>query len=282
MQNYLLLLLGLLWLLPSPVMAWGARGHTIVCDIALNNVSEQTRHSLEQASRRMGYKHFSKSCSWADHIRSQKAYKWAKSLHYINVPRYRQQVNLARDCPPVSGRPPLGYTQTVAVFPGCVLSAIEYFQARWLDTSLTRRQRDEALLFLAHFIADVHQPLHVSYQFDRGGNRTSIDFKGMPVQSLHALWDNSLLQCQQLSSALYTHNAVARDAGAKLPPVSVIQQAPLLQWADESLKVTQDIYTQLSRSLSWEHYCQRFSPHVKRRLYMAGLRLAQRLQLGAQ
>jgi len=59
-----------------------------------------------------------------------------------------------------------------------------------------RLQRDpdsdwQALAFLGHFVGDVHQPLHVSYSDDRGGNQTRIYYRGERT-NLHAFWDRDV------------------------------------------------------------------------------------------
>ena len=49
-----------------------------------------------------------------------------------------------------------------------------------------------ALKYLGHFTGDLHQPLHVSFQDDRGGN--SVDTTGLCGSNLHSAWDTCLLK----------------------------------------------------------------------------------------
>ena len=62
-----------------------------------------------------------------------------------------------------------------------------------------------ALKFLGHFVGDVHQPMHVSFQDDRGGN--SVDTTGVCGSNLHSAWDTCLLK-----KAVGTDAAAAVDA----------------------------------------------------------------------
>jgi len=48
--------------------------------------------------------------------------------------------------------------------------------------------RAEALRFLIHFVADVHQPLHAEDNDDKGGNQVHVRI-GRERASLHKLWD---------------------------------------------------------------------------------------------
>ena len=49
-----------------------------------------------------------------------------------------------------------------------------------------------ALKFLGHWVGDIHQPLHVSFEDDRGGN--DIKVTGQCTGNLHATWDTCLVQ----------------------------------------------------------------------------------------
>jgi hypothetical protein len=54
-------------------------------------------------------------------------------------------------------------------------------------------QRAEALRFLVHFVGDVHQPLHVGFLSNLGGNTLRGSFFGA-VDNLHHIWDFGILQ----------------------------------------------------------------------------------------
>jgi hypothetical protein len=48
------------------------------------------------------------------------------------------------------------------------------------------------LSYLVHWLGDIHQPLHVAYESDYGGNDYDVDFFG-DCTNLHSLWDSGLL-----------------------------------------------------------------------------------------
>ncbi len=102
-------------------------------------------------------KHFAVACAWPDNVRDQKRYEHTKPWHFVNIPRSATSVS-ASDCPKQ----------------GCLLSAITEMQQRLQNKPDTDGQ---ALLFLGHFIADLHQPMHVSY-FDDLIFRHIKDFGG--------------------------------------------------------------------------------------------------------
>lgn len=45
---------------------------------------------------------------------------------------------------------------------------------------------------LTHFMGDIHQPMHVSFEDDKGGNLISAS--GLCGRSLHAAWDSCLIE----------------------------------------------------------------------------------------
>src|SRR5690606_8782647 len=108
--------------------------------------------------------------TWADRIRGDERYNWAAPLHYINLPVTWQTYEPSRDCPSQ----------------GCILKAIETYRAQLADKTLSDRERAEALLFLVHFVEDIHQPMHTGLRDDRGGNDVKVSFYGFET-NLHAL-----------------------------------------------------------------------------------------------
>jgi S1/P1 Nuclease len=93
----------------------------------------------------------------------------------------------------------------------------------------------EALKYLGHWVGDVHQPLHVSFQDDRGGNEVGIS-GGRCRGDLHAVWDRCLIE-QGLPGDAYT---LARDL---LDDVTDQDRATWLasnpiDWANESFGVS--------------------------------------------
>lgn len=68
----------------------------------------------------------------------------------------------------------------------CVVAAIERFEVVLRDRSAPPRERLEALKFIVHLVADVHQPLHCADDGDRGGNDIRVSLSGRRT-NLHAV-----------------------------------------------------------------------------------------------
>ena len=97
--------------------------------------------------------------------------------------------------------------------PGCVVSALKTQIAILQDTTADRIKRQQALMFVIHFMGDEHQPLHVVDNGDRGGNCVPVSFdlpgftrtttqgkdkdgnpNGSYSPNLHSIWDSSIIE----------------------------------------------------------------------------------------
>lgn len=155
---------------------------------------------------------------WADRIRSDDAWRHTAPWHYMNI---------GDDEPLEAYRHPPE---------GDVWWAVERHAARLAEPG-DAAERAEALRFLVHFVVDLHQPLHVGRESDRGGNEIDVRYGDVRV-SLHRFWDTDALRVAGLSERELADSVapVARMlhvAGADDPP-SV--------WAAESLALRASVY----------------------------------------
>ncbi|MFT7490532.1 MAG: hypothetical protein ACI80S_000113 [Pseudohongiellaceae bacterium] len=262
-----------LWLMlvVTPAWSWGPLGHQAICDGAWRASSAATKKVIAAAAKRMGYNTFASGCLWADHIRGQKKYNVIKRLHYMNVPKTQDLLD-TDPCGDMHHKKP-----------SCVFSAITFYSKRWHNLQLPRRERDEALLLMVHFIGDIHQPLHVGFADDRGGTRRPIVFDGRIV-SLHRFWDTEVLSCssryswRHLGLRLFNnhrHHLAASKILSSNQKTSYLHPS-LLEirvWAQESYDLTRKIY-QLLKVQDSTDYCSMFHDAAIKRLELASLRLA--------
>lgn len=235
-------------------VAFGERGHQLICSMAYKLMQPATKQQVEKLIAASPYDSFDASCSWADGVRSQPELSWSSPLHYVNMERGDQTVTMEH-CPEY----------------GCILSAIDDMQQR-----LKKHSEDwQALLFLSHFVADLHQPLHVSFEDDLGGNRTAVYFFGLP-NNLHGVWDFALLK-----QAGYEQDKVLAQAlFAALPANQTWTETDILDWANESAAITLQIYQEYKPGmLISEPYLERYQPILEQRLQQAAVRLVYLLDL---
>jgi len=132
-----------------------------------------------------------------------------------------------------------------------------------------------ALEFLVHFVGDIHQPLHVSWADDEGGNKVNVTRFGTKT-NLHSVWDNSILQhnnSDYMSLSKELQNIVLNNSSL----IHYYQQVtdPAV-WANESFNLTRfqvyDFGSDGAALSAW--YYENNIAVVKERLVAGGLRLA--------
>lgn len=249
------------WVMAPCAGAFGPEGHLLVGAVAERDLCADARNAVNQLLEGQS---LGKAGRWPDWIRSDPEWKHTRTWHYINVGDDEPIEQVAK-----------GDHQDV-------LWAIRRFDRRLADETLTAEERATALRFLAHFIADVHQPLHVGRAEDRGGNRIAVRV-GKRITNLHAVWDaEALLKDERKKRGLtrdqQAQGLVVRTQGR----VAAFQADPPLEWARESQALRALVYAfpapegDAGVRLEGE-YLAGATDIVHSRLSAAGVRLAGRI-----
>ena len=244
----------LMMLTPQSAFAWGSEGHEIVALIASQNLSTPARaqvvHLLGSSQMMV------QQANWADEIRDQR--RDTGAWHYVDIPLAASGYDARRDCPRRD----------------CVVGQIENDLAILSNRRLGDGVRAEALRFLIHFVADVHQPLHAEDNDDKGGNQVRVTM-GRERANLHRVWDADVVEVLGRDSG-----RTAAAIGGALSP----QQAQAwcsgtpAAWANEAHALARDqIYPplmgrqqlRLPRDYAW-----REAGIARMQLAKAGVRLA--------
>jgi len=248
-------------LFSGQALAFGADGHRIIIGIAENHLSKKTARAVASISTDL-----SELALWPDKIRGIPAWRKSKYWHYINVADHEQLKTAKR-----SSR-------------GDVLSALNHSYSQLADSQLSARERLEALGFFIHFAGDIHQPLHVGRRDDRGGNSIKIKWpKRTKPTNLHWVWDSGLLSMAKLSVEDY----IAQLDVISEKQVQQWQQDDFLDWAEESKLLRSQVYefglktpaanVEKKPFTMTADYINRNQPIIEKRLLMAGIRLAGKL-----
>ena len=183
-----LILLSAVLLILSPVdkaSAWGADGHRLICAMAEAKLTPEAKSMLSETLRMGKFldnnadEDFPEACLWPDKVRHT-THKGSYEEHFINVPKSEDSVDLARDCAALN----------------CVATAIQrnlVYLSRDAQGKREKARKAAALRFLAHFVGDLHQPLHVGNGEDWGGNKIRVNWYGKKA-NLHGIWDYEILK----------------------------------------------------------------------------------------
>ncbi|CAI0407301.1 unnamed protein product [Linum tenue] len=141
----LFLFIALAVILVPGAVSWSKEGHMITCRIAQNLLKPEAAHAVAQLLPETVNGDLSALCVWPDQIRHWYRYRWTSPLHFIDTPDDSCTFDHSRDC--VKDR--------------CVAGAIQNFTSQlshYKEGSTDRRYNlTEALLFLSHFMGDIHQ-----------------------------------------------------------------------------------------------------------------------------
>ncbi|WP_395684106.1 S1/P1 nuclease [Dokdonella sp.] len=239
--------------MPSFAQAWGPAGHRMVAALAERELTPGARAEVRTLLAITHADELADVADWADGLRDDPRQRalWRKTsaLHFVNFGDASCRYVALLDCP--GGR--------------CAVGAIERHAHVLADRTRPGDERAEALRFLVHFVADVHQPLHAGYRRDGGGNGYQVRFNGRGTH-LHALWDTPVLQAR--GEGWRRH--AARLARTPLP----LAHGEAAQWAEESCRMTRDagIYPRAHRLD--ETYLERMRPLAEQRVREAAARLA--------
>ena len=228
--------------------SWGKTGHRIVGEIAQRNLSPQAAQEIKEI---LGDEDLSKAANWPDEFRSEAKSKYSWPWHYVSIPTGKSYFDQKRSKE------------------GDVIEALFRFEDVLRDVKSTKDQKIEAIRFLVHFLGDLHQPLHVGLEEDRGGN--AIKVKWFKTETnLHTVWDEEIINFEQLS---YTEYASYLNHFTETEKKEW-EKGHYLDWAKESQELRPKVYDiPESKNLSYE-YGYKSKPIIEQRLKQAGLRLA--------
>jgi len=237
------------------IISWGVTGHRTVGKIAENHLTPKAMAGVKDL---LGDVTLADVSTWADEVRGKPEYKQTGPWHYINLPLGLSYVEFK--------------SRVENMLEANVYSSVVKQLQLLMDTSVSREQKVEALKFLVHFVGDLHQPMHVSREEDKGGNTIQLNFDGQGT-NLHAIWDSKLIDhsgmdYQQLA-AKYDHPTAAQ--------VRQWQGDPIIKWMWESYQITTQLYAEVdtmkNRSIGQAYFDEHWAT-VPQRLEEAGVRLA--------
>jgi hypothetical protein len=257
--------------------AWGPQGHRTVGAIADRLLTPPAHAAvltllagdLDKFGAPSGRTTLEAVAVWADEIRGTPADR--PRWHYDDIP--------------VCGGAPRG---RYCPDGQCNTAQLERLSALLRDPRATARERNEALKWLVHLVADIHQPLHAADNHDHGGNDVTVVLAGVRTrgrESLHRAWDNELV-----TLALHSRNRqqppanIAALAVEARSLVGDAGQGSPDSWAVESNNLARNVaYTYAGFACNIvpqgtvvldAAYQQQAEALVRERLLLAGARLA--------
>lgn len=231
---------------------WGKTGHRVVGEIAQQYLTQKTAIAVSDL---LDGHSLAFVANFGDDIKSEpEMRKKYDAWHYVNFPFDKTYETHPKD------------TKNGDIIQG-IDTCIEVLK----NKESSREDKIFYLKMLIHFIGDLHQPMHVGIEEDRGGNWVQVTwFRG--ETNLHTVWDSKMLDSYQMS---YTEVAANADVLSQ-QQFNQIHTGNHLDWMRESRELTKEIYAYQEKNgnhLEYR-YMYDFMDDVRSQLQKGGIRLA--------
>jgi len=250
-------------LLTMPAWCWGPAGHQIVAIIAEQRLTPSTRDKIHKLLFDGKYS-LPDISTCADQIRG--------NPRGTPTPADQMCRSLAGDVPATNGTwhyidiPVPTKSKTLDAFckdDNCAPARIRIF-SNTLRTSKDDAQRRQALLFVVHFVGDIHQPLHTAERAcDHGGNSERVNFVAGEQKelntALHHVWDASEVELAMHNDNITDERVYAGFLMAEIRPSQAAKwvRASPDEMAWESYKLA---VSKVYRGIPFQNFCDNQKP----------------------
>jgi len=274
-------------LVPGTVVAWGADGHHSTCLLAESMLEPATVKAVRSLLPEYANGSLASLCTWPDDIKWMYKWHWTHAIHYIDTPDFLCRYNYDRDCHDADGRQDYCASGAINNYTS-QLTKFELPPPNLITTKVRETQYNltEALLFLAHIVGDIHQPLHVGFTNDAGGNTIILHWYRRKA-NLHHVWDNEFIN---RAKDLYYNGSLAIMTTAILNNITDnwVGEAKLWSECSDGAIACPDVYATESIRLACQYAYRNATPGstlgddyflsrlpiVEARLAQGGVRLA--------
>jgi|HubBroStandDraft_6_1064221.scaffolds.fasta_scaffold257442_1 hypothetical protein len=228
--------------------SWGDDGHKAIALIAEPCLTAEAKQAvdalLSSDTSNLTAHDIASESTWADRYRDQNNrqdhYQQTQHWHFTDIEIDHPDLTAA-----CFGRAPLpdGVLASNGPAQACAVDKIKQFQIELASPKIDAEERLFALQFILHLVGDIHQPLHSSDNYDRGGNDVKVIVDGFSHPSrdnLHAFWDTQFVDAIAMPPA-----ELARQLRAMITPADAASWAvgTVDEWALEAFQVAKkDVY----------------------------------------
>lgn len=250
----------------SPAHAWHVAGHELIVRIAWKNLTPAAQGRIEallKAHPDVSARTLDGASVYPDRLRGDRSARDEDrhpEWHYINKPFV------------VEGIPTTvpGASNVVTAIPKCI--------AVVKNRSASDSEKAVALSWILHLVGDIHQPLHCLTRYtaaqptgDRGGNGYRI-LVGDRSVSLHSFWDSLPGGDAETVDLEKLQASILADFPRKL--LKECSERSPARWAEEGFALRNFVYSAPEDQAPPESYRAEAIKIARRRVALAGYRLA--------
>jgi len=228
---------------------WSKTGHRTTGEVAQRHLTKKAKKAIAQI---LDGQSLALVSTYADDIKADRTYKEFSAWHYVNFPADKKYTDVA----------PSQY--------GDIVVGIEKCMAIIKNENSSKEDKAFYLKLLVHLVGDLHQPMHVGREEDKGGNDIQLQWFGRGT-NLHRLWDSNMIDDFGMSYTELADNLPALNKSQ----VKNIQKGNVFDWVEESQDLANELYNsvEVGEKLGYE-YSYKYWGMVETQLQKGGLRLA--------
>lgn len=228
---------------------WGKTGHRASGAIADQYLTGRAKRHI---AKLLHHQSLAMVSTFADEMKSDDRYKAFSTWHYVNMPFDTT------------------YQTSVKNENGDLVTGIAYCKKIIRDKNASDDDKAFYLKLLIHLVEDLHQPMHVGLEGDRGGNDIKLKFQFKDT-NLHSVWDSKMIDDYGMSySELAENRAYLTKAQVK-----ALQQGSVEDWLADSQQVAKTIYASVKEGDNLRYdYMYLYFGTVRTQLEKGGIRLA--------
>ncbi|QRY55471.1 S1/P1 nuclease [Sphingobacterium siyangense] len=229
--------------------SWGNKGHAMVAQVAFSYLDENTKKNVLAYLDGMSIE---EAANWMDEIKGDKTVDYMRAYHYANFPKGTKASDREG-------------SNIVHVLNNTIIEL-------GAKDKLTREEIKTRILFLFHLIGDLHQPLHVGYRIDKGGNTVQLNYRSQGT-NLHSFWDSGIISSQNITLADCLNSQIYTPQELK-----AIRIVNIVSWSEESRALLGQVYDYGHPKVK-DKYVEESAKTIRLQIQKAGIRLAAILQL---
>jgi hypothetical protein len=227
----------------NKTLAWGKKGHAYVAEIAFSYLDENTKKIVLEY---LDGTSIEDAANWMDSVRSNHSYDYMKPYHYVDFERNEAVVEISGDN---------------------IIYKLDATIKELKDRKkLSKEDIKTKIEIIFHLIGDLHQPLHVGYTSDKGGNSLQVLYNDKGI-NLHSLWDSGIIEKKEITLEDCQKFQFSKKELRKLNKIKI------LNWAKESRTLLDPIYNTGGNQIT-EEYASKNALVIESQIHKAGIRLA--------
>ena len=220
----------------------------MVAEVAFHYLDDTTKAKVKHYLKKMTIE---EAANWMDDMRTNSYYDYMRPWHYVNIGKDSTYIPSAKE-------------RDILIILNSAIAEL-----RKKDSLKDKNVKDD-LCMLFHLTGDLHQPLHVGYGIDRGGNDIDLSFKFLTYHTnLHKVWDFEIIDSKNitLEDCLKQYDSFTKEEINKFEKINV------MDWMKQSRSLLDSVYN-FKDALIDQDYIDRNAILIEKQILIGGLRLA--------